>query len=751
MRLSLWCGLLFSSIISTCGVQVSAQDYAKKENHIWISQSDGLDNNPLFPNPIFPGTGINFNNSPITQIDAAGTYGVYTGIMSTGTASIADKNGKLLFYTNGNIVWDKDNNVMDNGWGINDNGAPPYYLQQGTWGTTESSFSFDGVAIVPMPGHSSKYYIFCIMNVLIPDNFMGGYSGPGEWEGKLRYTVVDMDGNGGLGSVDENEHGIVVADSMSGNLHVVRGEDCNYWVVGNYSMGGFHAFNVTTEGVDTNPVVSVVVPPLQPYCYELNISPLRNRLAEAFDGEVELCHFDPASGMVSDYAPNPILIGAQKAHSIAFSPDNNKLYVGGLIGIRQYELSGPLPIFNSPPLSIDNTVYEFYGPLRLGPDGKIYFNYAGNAYNVGWAIHQPNLAGTACEIDSIQNVPLMLKRTMWFIPQFPNEVAVNTYDTVDSKLQAPLCFDSNSLWLKPLPATATGTDYRWKIKNGATYWSIGSDTSSLRVSQTGTYTVQYFTNNTCELHRDTFQVDRVVFSLSLLRNDPQTASCDGSAVTLKPFTDAQNAAYSWQDGSTGNTITADTSGLYYVSVSSQGCTLSDSIHIQISDVQQNLGNDTFLCLENKNAFLKVIAQVPSGASALWNTGSTQNDIVVTDSGWYAVTVTAGACKGVDSIHVDQLYCECPMLIPNAFSPNNDGLNDYFIPALPGNCAVDEFALEIYNRWGQRIFTSYKRDKGWDGTYNGHAADMGSYRYRIRMLLGVHKKEVTQNGDFMLIR
>jgi gliding motility-associated-like protein len=92
-----------------------------------------------------------------------------------------------------------------------------------------------------------------------------------------------------------------------------------------------------------------------------------------------------------------------------------------------------------------------------------------------------------------------------------------------------------------------------------------------------------------------------------------------------------------------------------------------------------------------------------------------------------------------------------MLIPNAFSPNNDGLNDYFIPALPGNCAVDEFALEIYNRWGQRIFTSYKRDKGWDGTYNGHAADMGSYRYRIRMLLGVHKKEVTQNGDFMLIR
>lgn len=751
MRSLLLFYILFSVFCCCAGVFSYGQNYAKPENKVWVTPTDDIDNQYITPNAVFPGTGINFNTNPLSQLDASGTYGAYTGICAISTASVADKNGNLLFYTNGNIVWDRDNNVMENGWGINDNGSYPYYLKMGGIGTTESSMSFDGVVIVPMPGHASKYYIFCIMDTLMEDNFYGGYFAPGAWEGKLRYTVVDMDKNGGLGSVDTAHRGLVLADSMSGNLQVTTGEDCNYWLVGNFMMGGFRSFNITAAGIDTNAVVSVVTPPLQPYCYELNISPDRRKLAEAFDAEVELCHFDPATGIVSDYVPNPILIGAQSAYSTAFSPDNSKLYVGGLIGIRQYDLTGAVPIFNSPPLSIDLTVYEMYGPLRLGPDDKIYFNYAGNQYNVGWAINQPNLSGAACNIDSIVDAPLMLKRRMWFIPQFPNEVAVIPYDTLSRKQQVPLCFNSNGSWLRPLAPPATGTDYRWRRKDGATYRATGSDTAALFATQPGTYTVQYFTQDPCMLHRDTFQVDRVLFSLSLLRNDPEVVSCDGKPVTLKPYTNATAPTFLWQDGNTGASRTADTSGTYVVTVSSQGCTLSDSIAVFVTDVTQRLGNDTFLCIEAPATFLKLTAHVPPGATALWSTGSTDRSIIASDSGWYRVTVSSGSCTGSDSLHLDRLFCDCPFLVPNAFSPNNDGLNDYFLPALPGNCLVSEFAMEIFDRWGQRIFTSYKREKGWDGSYNGATADMGSYRYRIRMLLGVNKTEVLKSGDFTLVR
>ncbi len=751
MRLTVLYCLLFSLVLCTFPKPARGQNYIQNENKVWITPTDDIDNQVIFPNAIFPGTGIDFKTSPISQVDASGTYGSYTGVAATATASVSDRQGNLLFYTNGNIVWDRYNNVMENGWGINDNGSYPYYLTMSTTGVTESSFSFDGVVVVPMPGNASKYYIFCIMDTLMADAFYGGYAGPGAWEGRLRYTVVDMDGNGGLGSVDNDHRGLVLADSMSGNLHVVTGEDCNYWLVGNFMMGGFRSYNITAAGIDTNPVISTVIPPLQPFCYELNISPDRTRLAEAFDGEVELCHFNPATGIASDYAAGALLIGAQSAYSTAFSPDNTKLYVGGLIGIRQYELSGALPVFNSPPLSIDPTVYEMFGPMRLGPDGKIYFNYTGNQYNVGWAINQPNLTGAACNIDSIQDAPLMLKRRMWFIPQFPNEVAVIRYDTVGNTFNPALCFSNDSIWLQPLAAPATGTDYRWKVKDGATYRTTGRDTAVLRISRPGVYTVQYFTHNPCTLHRDTFRVDRVFFSLSLLRNDPEVLSCDGTPIELKPFTDAPAPVFLWQDGTTGATCRADTPGTYTVTVTAKGCSLSDSIRVVVTDVRQHLGNDTFLCIEEPRTFIRLKAQAPPGASIMWNTGSNDPQISAVDSGWYRVTVTSQGCTGTDSMHLARLYCECPVVIPNAFSPNNDGLNDYFLPAMPGECQVSTFVMEIYDRWGQRIFTSYKKDKGWDGSYNGATAEMGSYRYRIRMKLGVHGTEIIQNGDFVLMR
>jgi gliding motility-associated-like protein len=61
-------------------------------------------------------------------------------------------------------------------------------------------------------------------------------------------------------------------------------------------------------------------------------------------------------------------------------------------------------------------------------------------------------------------------------------------------------------------------------------------------------------------------------------------------------------------------------------------------------------------------------------------------------------------------------------------------------------------MHIYNRYGQRIFSSANQNKTWDGTFNGAALDNGTYYYYIRILCGnVRKKELTFKGDVTLVR
>ncbi|MCI5058699.1 MAG: gliding motility-associated C-terminal domain-containing protein, partial [Flavobacteriales bacterium] len=98
-------------------------------------------------------------------------------------------------------------------------------------------------------------------------------------------------------------------------------------------------------------------------------------------------------------------------------------------------------------------------------------------------------------------------------------------------------------------------------------------------------------------------------------------------------------------------------------------------------------------------------------------------------------------NGSDSMHFEDLIlwedtCENIQLsnptpepyIPNIFSPNNDGMNDVFeILNLP-----DQFTLVIYNRWGEELFNTNRKDHFWDGTYNGDKVPSGVYYYILNM-------------------
>jgi gliding motility-associated-like protein len=119
-----------------------------------------------------------------------------------------------------------------------------------------------------------------------------------------------------------------------------------------------------------------------------------------------------------------------------------------------------------------------------------------------------------------------------------------------------------------------------------------------------------------------------------------------------------------------------------------------------------------------------------------------------DSQQYILFVTdAVGCAASDTLMVYTLIPERP-IVPNIFSPNGDGQNDYFhIPNLRYYELLD---LQVYNRWGQMIYTTNQNLPGWDGTIDGQPAPMDTYIYLVtlRNPYGIISR---QQGNVILLR
>jgi gliding motility-associated-like protein len=92
--------------------------------------------------------------------------------------------------------------------------------------------------------------------------------------------------------------------------------------------------------------------------------------------------------------------------------------------------------------------------------------------------------------------------------------------------------------------------------------------------------------------------------------------------------------------------------------------------------------------------------------------------------------------------------DCPLYIPSAFSPNNDGINDRF-GVLGPDCRLEHFALRIYDRWGGLLFTGTDIHSTWDGTSKGKPLDSGVYIYTME--IRAHGKDMRYKGEFILIK
>ncbi len=143
----------------------------------------------------------------------------------------------------------------------------------------------------------------------------------------------------------------------------------------------------------------------------------------------------------------------------------------------------------------------------------------------------------------------------------------------------------------------------------------------------------------------------------------------------------------------------------------------------------SLGTDTSICPGSEAIALIDNTNASNGnASWLWNTGQKTAAIMISEPGLYIATVTIDGCTATDSILVKN---DCYLNVSNVFTPNGDGINDYFCPRQFLSSGLTQFKMDIYNRWGELIFEATAIDgRGWDGRFNDVDQPEGVYIYMI---------------------
>ncbi len=226
-----------------------------------------------------------------------------------------------------------------------------------------------------------------------------------------------------------------------------------------------------------------------------------------------------------------------------------------------------------------------------------------------------------------------------------------------------------------------------------------------------------------------------------------TTLCKGSPV----YIDAQNPGmkYLWNTGETTQRIKAETSGKYWVQINNKGCSATDTIKVNLAaGIQPSFGPEVTFCLADEVKTLSI--KTPPGTKINWNTGATTNSINITKEGIYKVTTINKTCgQRIDSTLVKLKACDCEMIIPNSFTPNEDNKNDYFFPVL--QCEYSYYNFTIYDRWGNQIFTTNNPNGKWDGRFKGNLCEEDIYIYKIESTEKNSDKKVSRSGRVSLIR
>jgi gliding motility-associated-like protein len=280
---------------------------------------------------------------------------------------------------------------------------------------------------------------------------------------------------------------------------------------------------------------------------------------------------------------------------------------------------------------------------------------------------------------------------------------------------------------KPIPDVTAGPDVKTCTgvpvtltaqANNVTYsWSNGQTSKTINPATSGRYIIEV-SDGTCK-NRDTVNVTFLP--------RPVTAGFTERTVTCndQQILDAGNPGfrYRWSTGDTTQTITARNSGTYTVEIYLDGCSEKFTTELKINRTRFSITGDSIFCEKER----QVTLDAGPGNAFEWSTGETTQTILVKTGGTYSVRKTDLNNCTTSQNKVVQSICTPTIDVPTAFTPNNDGDNDFFKPLVS---RLTSYELRIFNRWGEIIFFTNNHDEGWDGSYKNKPVPPGAYVYSI---------------------
>ncbi len=503
------------------------------------------------------GAGLDFSSgSPVPVSTSLST--------DEGTASICDASGQLLFYTNGENVWDRNGNVMPNGSGL-----------FGSYSTSQSAL------IVPFPDDPQRYYIFTAP------------AEAGQWVGQpnAAYSVVDVSTNVGNGDVVSAN--VLLDGPVTERLTAARhanGRDV--WVLYHRAESdAFLAYLVTCDGVQ-GPVVSNIGRPMITNadgsgssiigCMKINQQ--GTRLASAWGNLVpysvtdwwcatyfDLLDFDNSTGQLTNILSDSIGGTPElfsRGYGVEFAPNGNVVYMsdhglfngGGYSTIRQYDLA------NADPMNTEYVVangFQAFGSLQLAPDGSIYSARLNGATYLS-AITAPDVVGPSCSYLDYA-VSLGANVSTWGLP--------NHWDTYpDPPPDDPIALHDTLVCADGEPITLDAT-WSHPFQTPTYLWSTGETSASITVNTSGRYTVEV--QLPCSTLVDTVDVQ---FGGTPIDLGADVSTCDDVPVTLDPG--PLSGSTVWNTGDTTASIVVEEPGTYTLYlIDTLGCTSSDAVTV----------------------------------------------------------------------------------------------------------------------------------------------------------------------------
>jgi len=293
--------------------------------------------------------------------------------------------------------------------------------------------------------------------------------------------------------------------------------------------------------------------------------------------------------------------------------------------------------------------------------------------------------------------------------------------------------------------SGSGTQWNWDF--GDTQNSTLQNPSHT-YSSPGTYTVSLVAKNTTNCNDTVRKV--VVIPQDMVSVNSPTGVCQGNSVQLQAM---GGYSYTWTPATglsqtnianpvaspTVNTTYSVT--ISYTNTAGDNCvkTLTTSVGVY------NLAGITFTALASpdtilvgENTVLSLnpalslnVSWVPSGH--VQSPGSYTTNASPGQTTTYTVTVSdnngCSISKTVQVVVIEDGCSEKDVFVPNTFTPNSDGVNDLlFVRGIK----IRELYFAVYNRWGEKVFDTNDRSKGWDGIYKGRPADPGVFGYYLKV-------------------